>query len=229
MALIKTTINEAMGVLEIRAPGKPDMTVPLAPMKGEELEVTVWGGDMRGVHQGQALSDWFSDFLGARVRLVRLPIDHDRIVDQKYSTPSADQLCSYADGFPYLLANENSLEVVRAATLSDCGDDPVTIRRFRPNIVLSGFNAWEELLFARAQVGPSTMHLTKPCTRCKLTTVIPDKGTFGGEQPLSYVRKERKSIFGMNAIHTPSSKGKIVRVGDSVVVDRFREKEIEMK
>ena len=184
---------------------------------------------MGAVYQGDANSKWFSDFLGAEVRLVRIPADHDRVVDQRWTSPKGDQLTSYADGFPYLVASESSLEVARDKTLEGCGENPITIRNFRPNIVLSGFDAWEELLFERAKVGGATLYLTKPCTRCKLTTVVPDKGFFGGDQPLKYIRDERKSIFGMNAIHSPQSKGKMVKVNDTFSVDCFRETEIVMK
>lgn len=185
---------------------------------------------MTGVDQGTEANEWFSDFLGTSVRLVRFPEHHARIVDQRYTVSSASQACSYADGFPYLVANEESVKVVREETAKDCGSDPVTVRRFRPNLFVSGFPAWNELLFERAHVGAAvTLYLSKPCTRCKLTTVVPEKGVFGGEQPLKYVREQRKSIFGMNAVHSTRSLGKTIKVGDVFSVDKFREHEMEMK
>jgi len=232
MALIRPKLNFADGTLDVSAPGKSVLRIPLSrpSVEGESDEVTLWGADMYGVDQGKEANEWFSDFLGAVVRLVRFPVNHAREVDQKYTVLSASQVCSYADGFPYLVANEGSAKVVREETEADCGSDPVTVRRFRPNVVVSGFNAWEELLFERAHVGTAvTLHLTKPCTRCKLTTVVPEKGVFGGEQPLKFIRNARKAIFGMNAIHTPRSLGKIVKVGDVFSVDKFREAEMEVK
>jgi len=234
MALIRPSLRVEEGVMEVSAPGKSVLRIPLARSsnKEEECDVTLWGSELGGIDQGKEANMWFSDFLGADVRLVRIPKDHDRVVDQQYSVPSASQFCGYADGFPFLVVNESSLEVVRESTLKECGEDPVSIRRFRANILVSGFSAWEELLFERARVlGTSslvTLHLTKPCSRCKLTTVVPEKGVFGGEQPLQFVREHRNSIFGMNAVHSPQSIGKTVSVGDGFRVDAFRKKEIQL-
>lgn len=208
----------------------PTITVPLKHAIGEELDVTVWGGEMRGVDQGEEAANWFSKFIGAQLRLVRLPLDHARVVEPEFTETKAEQLCSFADGYPYLIANENSLADVRQATLADCGENPVTIRRFRPNIVLAGFEKWEEAFFKKAKIGSKiTMHLPKPCVRCKLTTVVPDKGIFGGDEPLKFVRAEHKAIFGMNGQHEPKDQNEVVKVGDSFVITELRAKEIEMK
>jgi uncharacterized protein YcbX len=228
MALIKPAFKLDQGVLEVSAPGMPNLELPLAHTPGPEIDVTVWGTEMSAIDQGEAKSKWFADFLQADLRLVRIPPNHDRTVPQKWSAPRASLLTAYADGFPYLVANEASLKVAKNETAAECGNDPITIRNFRPNIVVTGFDAWEELLFERATVGGATLYLTKPCTRCKLTTVVPDKGYFGGDQPLKYIRAERKSIFGMNALHSPSSKGRTVKVDDVFSVDAFRAQEIVM-
>lgn len=229
LALVQPFINEPNGTLDLTAPEMPLLKIPLAQIDGEQVELTLWGAEMRGVVQSEDINKWFSDFLKVPVRLVRCPPDHERVVDKTYTVASGSQHAGYSDGFPYLIANENSLTVVREATIQECGSDPITIKRFRPNILVTGFPAWQELIFEKAQVGSVTLHLTKPCTRCKLTTVIPDKGIFGGSQPLQYIRSERKSIFGMNAIHTPASKGKIVKIGEDFIVNRFRSEEIIMK
>ena len=72
-------------------------------------------------------SDWFSRVLGGAVQLVFMPDDARRPVEREYAR--ADDIVSFADGFPLLVVNRASLRR-RSATRVD-------VRRFRPNLVVS--------------------------------------------------------------------------------------------
>ncbi len=95
--------------------------------------------------------------------------------------------------------------------------------RFRPNIVVSGDEAWAEDEWARLRIGPVEMDLTKPCARCSVTTVDQMQGIRTGKEPLRTLAGFRflqvpgisGVIFGQNAI--PRALGRIA-VGQEVQV-----------
>lgn len=232
MARIRPSLNVSNGTLDIIAPDMPVLSLPLDRADGgEELVVTVFGKEMIGVSQGDEATDWCTRYIGAPTKLVRFPLSHDRLVKANYKPGASlargtDNIFSYADQFPYLVANIKTLEDVRAKTVGDLGEEnAVTIRNFRPNIVIEGplVEAWQELLFDKCHIGTAvTLFLTQSCTRCKLTTVVPEKGVFGGEQPLKHLRQNHQSSFGMHAVHTSKSRGKLVRVGEPFIVETVR-------
>lgn len=230
MSLIKTKIDTKQGNLVVDAPGMSTLLVPLKPVEGEDLVVSVWGTEMGGIDQGAEASAWFSKYLNKSVKLVRLPADHDRQIEAEFANKKGVQVASYTDQYPFLVINRASMDIVEKETLEECKVDPVTEKRFRPNIIVSGFAPWEELLFVRARAGKAILYPSKPDPRCKLTTVLPDKGRFGdNKQPMEWVYANRKGIFGMLTQYDPSSEGVSIHVGDDFVVDQFREKEVELK
>lgn len=205
----------------------PDISLPLARSKeSDAFVVTVFGQEMNGLDQGDEISSWLTQFIGVSLRLVRYPENHARVVDPKERS-DADASIAYVDQYPYLVANQATLEQVRAATINELGEEnAVTIRNFRPNILIEGkeSKAWDELLYDKVHFGTSTLNLEQNCIRCKLTTVVPHKGVFGGQQPLKYLTAEKGTTFGMHAVHTKGSIGKVIKVGDKVVVETFRDK-----
>jgi hypothetical protein len=96
---------------------------------------------------------------------------------------------------------------------------PLPMRRFRPNLVVEGAAPHAEDGWRRIRVGPITLRVVKPCSRCAITTVDPDRGVRDGPEPLetlaTYRRRDGKVYFGQNVI--PDGPGEI-RVGDTVEV-----------
>lgn len=73
-----------------------------------------------------------------------------RFVPEKYRATGADNVASYADGFPYLLISEASLEELNNMIGGET-DQKMIMRRFRPNIVVRGATAFEEDTYADAE------------------------------------------------------------------------------
>ncbi len=208
--------------LRLGAPGKPWLEVPR--VEGEEAHrvVRLWGGTCVGVDQGEAAAAWLSAWLDQPCRLMWQPDSAPRGVDQRYAV-SADDVVSFADGYPLLVCSSTSLtELNRRLEL------PVPMNRFRPSLVVEGWpDPWYEDRVARLRAGEIELALVKQCARCVVTTV--DQQTAErGQQPLRTLarlrRSERGAMFGENAI--PTLVG-TVAVGDRVEVLEARERELE--
>ncbi|MED6340599.1 MAG: MOSC domain-containing protein [SAR324 cluster bacterium] len=82
----------------------------------------------------------------------------------------------------------------------------VTMKRFRPNLVVKNTRAYEEDSWRLIRIGDCELQVVKPCSRCVLTTVDPEKGEFSGKEPLqtlsTYRKVTGKVLFGQNLIST---------------------------
>jgi hypothetical protein len=92
------------------------------------------------------------------------------------------------------------------------------MNRFRPNVVVNGYQPWAEDRWRRIRIGTVSFRVVKPCSRCVVTTTDQATGV-RGSQPLRILAARRRFgknlVFGQNII--PDSPGRI-RVGDSVEV-----------
>jgi hypothetical protein len=212
MALVSTCIDGAGLVLT--APAMPALQLPLEA-SGGPLTVTVWRDTVVADAVGAEADGWLSSFLGLSCRLVRFPAASSRPVDPAYGR--AGDETAFADGFPLLLASEGSL-----AELNRRLARTVPMARFRPNLVVAGAEPFAEDAWRRIRVGGVDFRVAKPCSRCLITTVDPERGEVDGDEPLRALARFRergnKVYFGQNVI--PDGEG-LVRVGDPVEVLEF--------
>jgi len=78
--------------------------------------------------------------------------------------------------------------------------------------------AFEEDHWKEFQLGEALFSGVKPCSRCRMINLDPEKLSFSKEplQTLAKYRKEGKKVkFGLNALW--KNEGQMVRVGDEVV------------
>jgi hypothetical protein len=211
LALVETRIGE--DCLHVSGPGCDALDVPLAAGVGELVSATLWK-DRLDVPPVSAEADaWFSRYLGFSCRLVRMTDEIVRPVKAGYGR--AGDRVSFADGFPLLVISEGSL-----ADLNGRLAKPVSMRRFRPNLVVDGCEAFAEDRWRRIRVGAVEFEGVKACSRCVFTTIDPDTGEKDPDlEPLrtlgTYRRGEGGVFFGRNLI--PRSPGRI-HVGDPVEV-----------
>ena len=194
MALISTRFVDG-GVLRLQAPGMPDLAVGAS--EGDRLDVHVWQDSLTAVRVGDVADRWLSDFLGVHCHLVELPEDVRRPVDPGFAMP--DDQVGLADGFPFLLISQASLD-----DLNDRLQTPLSMLRFRPNLVVSGCRPHAEDDWQRIRIGDIGFRVVKPCSRCIIPTIDPDTGERGREPMqtlLTYRRRDNKVYFGQNLIH----------------------------
>lgn len=198
--------------LSLDAPGMPPLQVPF-PQTGTSVPVSVWKSDVAARPAGAQADAWLSEFLQQPVRLVHMDAGVVRPMTDLHSQPGDE--VSFADAFPLLLISQAALDGLNARLAK-----PVSMLRFRPNLVVDGVPAHAEDGWKRIRIGGVEFDVAKACTRCVFTTVDPARGERDPDgEPLrtliGYRRTADGVTFGQNLI--PRSLG-TVRVGDAVEV-----------
>ena len=197
--------------LRIEAPGMPPLETPLHPAPVVATQVTVWDDTVSAAWAGESAASWFTEFLGTPCSLVHMAEDVLRSADPAYA-PSGARV-SFADGFPFLLISEESL-----ADLNGRLGRALPMNRFRPNLVVSGGEAFAEDGWDRLEIGGIGLRVVKPCGRCVVTTTDQSTGE-RGQEPLrtlaTYRRQGGEVMFGQNVVHENTGR---LRVGDQVTM-----------
>lgn len=197
--------------LIIKIPNNPEYRMPIFS-SGEQKQVSIWKDTSLGVDQGDEIAHLLSRFLETECRLVFMPDTSFRQVDQKYALRNNDDV-GFADGYPFLLISEASLEELNCRL-----QEPILMDRFRPNLVIKGCEPFEEDTWKFIRIGEIYFQVAKPCSRCIVTTIEQSTGKKGLEplQTLATYRKQEKGImFGQNLIHQNNG---ILQVGDELEV-----------
>lgn len=208
MALFKTTISGS--TLTITHQGHT-LPIPLVPTTIQlPRPVQIWNDLVMANEVDPVYSAWFSQRLGIPCRLVFFPEGSPRAVDPRYKVN--DEHVGLADAYPFLIIGQASLD-----DLNNRLDTPLPMNRFRPNLVFTGGQPYEEESWRNFTIGTNRFVGVKPCARCVLTTV--DQQTAQkGKEPLktlaTYRNFNNKIIFGQNAVALDHNQ---VTVGDTVM------------
>lgn len=160
------------------------------------IKAKIWDDLVDVFEVNRSYSEWFSERLQMKCRLVAFPEKNARPVDEKYQV-NHEQV-SLADAYPFLIIGEQSL-----ADLNSRLKEPLPMNRFRPNFVFTGGQPFEEDGWGKFSIGKNKFAAVKLCARCVLTTVNQDTGDKGIEPLLTlsqYRKKENKVLFGQNLI-----------------------------
>ena len=173
------------------------------PDVNKKVIVKVWADQCLVYDAGDEVARWLSEFLSTECRLVYFPQDEFRQVDLDYANEG--DRTAFSDGFPLLLISQESLD-----DLNHRLSTPITMSRFRPNIVIKGCQPFAEDSWKKIRIGGITFRLVKPCSRC----VIPSINIETAEkekEPLktlvNYRKRGNNIFFGQNVI--AESNGKI--------------------
>ena len=166
------------------------------------------------------------------VRLVAQLENDERRVDSRYCPAAAVDFMgrvprvSLTDGFPILIASEESLEELNRR-LKEKGKDDLPMSRFRPNIVCKGLQkAFEEDEWKAIQIGENgpIFHVVKGCPRCKQSCTDQVTGE-RFDEPLETLKefralgKDKEDVyFAQNVVLQSSGEGKEICVGDTIRV-----------
>ena len=205
MALIQPSLRDSDMVL--RAPGMLALHVRLDTVEAS-TRVRVWDDVVKAYDMGALAAQWFSDFLGSKLRLVRFDPEEQRLSNPRW-TGDIEAHNGFADAFPILVTNQASLDDLNTR-LAARGAAPVTMQRFRPNLVLSGLQAYDEDHLHEIEIGSGDsavrLRLVKPCVRCAIADVDPQSALSSPEvcDTLAGYRADPRMqggiTFGINAV-----------------------------
>ena len=222
MALIRPAVSTGGDRLTLRAPGAGVLRVDV-DLVAARRDVELFGVPYQGIDQGDTVAGWLSEVLGEPSRLVRVPPEHNRVTSGQ--TPGS---AGYADGHPVLVTARSSLDGLNER-IAERGGEPVPMNRFRPNIVVGG---WDEPHIEdrarRIKAGDTELGYAKLAVRCVVTTVDQESGMKAGSEPLRTLTGYRRATeggvaFGVKfAVARP---GKL-SVGDEVIVSSWGESEL---
>lgn len=231
MALIQASFK--MGQLMLRAPGMLALHLALDAADAP-VQVRVWDDELMAYDMGDVAAQWFSDFLGPdapadlkRLRLARFDPEVKRACDARW-TGGREANTQFADGFGLLVTSTASLAELNER-LAKAGEAPVTLQRFRPNIVLGGIEAHDEdrlgvMTIATGADAVAVIDPVKPCARCPIPNIDPVTAVSTpavGDVLQGYRQDPRVNgaiTFGMNAIVLEGD-GQVLRVGQRVSAD----------
>jgi uncharacterized protein len=220
MALVRPQLKHYEVVL--RAPGMLALHLAIDSVE-HPIEATLWDEAVPAFDMGDVAAQWFTDFLGRKLRLVRFDPEHRRLSSREW-TGDLEVPNQFSDGFPLLVLGEASLEELNGR-LAAAGHAPVGIERFRPNIVLAGLEAHDEdrvdVLRITADGGEVRLRPVKPCPRCPIPNVDPATARIDPQVSDVLQGYRRNDLlggavtFGMNAIVLQGSE-RTLRVGQQV-------------
>lgn len=214
------------------------------------MEVSVWSSHCQGIDQGDEVANWLSQIIQysnqrdledpsrkpptaekfvEKVRLVRFDQTKARSVEPELIQPM-EATTLFSDGYPFLIVAAASLQVLNEH-LALKQVEAIPMNRFRPNIVVSDLDSWQEFndMDLTDEQGQPLFALRKPCERCIMTTV--DQAT--GEIPvkteplkslvelnplasMNTAYRKKGAFFGQNAIATFDGEVEL-KLGDKLV------------
>lgn len=235
----KSTDNKKPTVTTVRIPSHPspewlETNTVVAPVK-------IWDNETDGYIYGDAVNAPFSAFMGRSVALVyKGPTPRVLKGNGAPKLLGRVQSTGFPDVFPILIASEASLAELNTR-LRRIDIDPITVERFRPNIIVRGETPWVEDSWKTVRIRSSNKktvsdgtgnnsfkkNVTNPsldldivarCARCQVPNVDPDTASKHKKQPWDTLVSYRRVDEGIKykpcfgMLAAPRSEG-LVEVG----------------
>ncbi|BDH46462.1 hypothetical protein TUM12370_25060 [Salmonella enterica subsp. enterica serovar Choleraesuis] len=197
--------------LFLQGPDGSSVTIRFADFAQSQEPTEVWGNHFTARIAPEAINQWLSQFFQRPVQLRWTGPASTRRVEARPDVP-----LSFADGYPFLLTNESSLRDLQQRCPAS-----VSMEHFRPNLVVTGTEAWAEDSWKVIRIGQVVFDVVKPCSRCIFTTISPARGKkHPSGEPLRTLQQFRSASngdvdFGQNLIARNSG---IIQVGDEVEI-----------
>jgi hypothetical protein len=208
MALIKVSIEEEGLKLQHKTKNIEPLSIPFSFRHSKKDKVIIWDDTVTGEFYNNQIDEWFSNIIGIKCHLVKMPESTQRTVDKKYAE---NKIVSFADGYPFMIIGQSSLD-----DLNSRMEIPLPMNRFRTNFVFTGGKPFEEDTWKKFKIGELTFEAVKPCARCVITTTDQETAE-RAEEPLltlsKYRKIDNKVMFGMNLVCESAGQ---VMLGDKI-------------
>jgi uncharacterized protein YcbX len=196
MALLDIAItNDCLRVTEKNTNDVLDILFDAAT--GETAIATIWDDLCEVAFVSAAADSWFSEKLSSPCRLVFMPDTTKRTVEEAYIINQ--EITSLSDGYPLLIIGQSSLDDLNSRLESS-----LPMNRFRPNIVFTGGDPYEEDELHHFMINDIHFYGVKLCARCAITTIDQDNAS-KAKEPLrtlaTYRKKDNQVYFGQNLLY----------------------------
>ncbi|KAF3845440.1 hypothetical protein F7725_008603 [Dissostichus mawsoni] len=170
--------------------GRQQPRLVLLSLTCEDGHVCLSGPDMEelrfpGRDCGEETSRWLIRFLG-KEQTFRLVHFEPQMRGRRTEPLLPPFEVAYSDEAPVMLLSEASVQ-----DLSSRLEEDVTVKRFRPSIVISDCEAFAEDSWVDIQIGSVRLQRVKSCGRCIFTTVDPETGVISRKEPLDTLKSYR--------------------------------------
>lgn len=164
-----------------------------------DIQVSLFKKEVQAKLFNTEINKWLTKILKAESKLIK--------INSKNLRQTNDTEISFSDLYPIHLISKESV-----VALNKKLESPVETSRFRPNIIVSGFDAFEEEKWTAITIGNCEFKVVSKTERCTLITIDPKNGEKNTKQePLRTLAKEfktnKKVNFGIYLI--PTKIGKI--------------------
>jgi len=203
MCLIRPEVT-LDGQLFLTASGMPRIQAnSTKESERNQFEVDVWDEKGIGFEESQESSDWISDFLVIPVLLLRLapdsvhPLEPQAIarLDDDVELQVKNSVGTFSFSFHFMIVGQKSLDWLNEKFKSDwpsSSEKPLHIERFRPNLVVTGSDEFEEDQWKKFRIAPQlkldsqsnpntdneshrdtslVFYAVAPCTRCSMPAI----------------------------------------------------------
>jgi uncharacterized protein YcbX len=216
MAVLRTAIQGNQLAVYEKGQESDMIRLNLYATGTEALKVQIWDDVCDAVQISDSVNQWFSEKLDSVCKLVYMPDESKRKVDQRYAIK--DDLTGFSDGYPVLMIGQASLDDLNSRL-----EEPVPMNRFRPNIVFTGGTPFQEDSMKQFQINGADFYAVKPCARCAVPTTNQDTGE-RKKEPMktlaTYRTGNNKVYFGQNILY---EKDTIINVGDVLTIVETKE------
>lgn len=217
MCLLQTAIEGDKLIVYYKNNPEDKVHVLLQPLPTKKtVQVQVWDDECAAWFVSDEADEWCSNKLSMPCRLVYMPENEKRKVDARYAT--GEDITSFSDGYPLLMIGQASLDDLNSRLL-----EPLPMDRFRPNIVFTGGQPYDEDTMRHVRVNEIDLYGVKLCARCTITTINQTNGIKAKEPLLTlagYRMKNNKIYFGQNVLLQQTG---YLKTGDAIEVIQMKQ------
>jgi uncharacterized protein YcbX len=216
MALLAAAILNEKLHIQHKYDENIELQIPLQPEEQVFKRVEIFSDYCKAQWVSKIADDWFSEILKINCQLVYMPEATKRLVDGRYAKNK--ETTTFTDGYPILIIGQESLTDLNSRMLH-----PLPMDRYRPNIVFTGGQPYEEDLFEHFNIGSVEFIGVKRCGRCIITT-IDQQSLDIGKEPLktlaTYRSENNKIYFGKYLLHRGEG---IIQTGEHIILTKKKQ------
>ena len=213
MSLLKVQIGNGFLTISDKNFNTSGLIIPFDEFDKGQFDVTIWNAVCRANGTNKYINQWFSDILKINCRLMYMPDETMRPVNTTSGYAPKGKFTSFADAYPFLMLSEESLNDLNTRLQT-----PVSINRFRPNLVFNGATPYFEDELEDFKINEVKFTGLENCARCSIISINQDNALISKEplKTLSTYRRRGKNVcFGRNVVHSGIGK---IGVGDKILI-----------